>query len=191
MKKLLYIILTIPLLNCEPKGTELVGHIGRPDISPDGEKITFIYAQDASKNPWEIYSSDISGKNVTQLTDFAEARIKKGAVWSPDGKKIAFHADIKNGAQIFSMDSSGKNLTQLTESNGYNVEPHWSPDGEQIIFNSMSEDGKAQIFMMNADGSDIRKLNGPFGDNWYPRITSKNKIIFTSDFNHEAYYDIF
>jgi len=191
MKFLLCVIFACLLINCKPNKSELTGHIGRPDISPDGKKIAFIYAENASEDVWEVYSADISGENMQQLTSFNQARIKKGPVWSPDGKKLAFHADINNGAQIFVMDADGKNLTQLTNLKGYNVEPHWSPNGSEIVFNAILKDAKTQMFIMNFDGSNIRKINGPDGHNWYPRITNQNQIIFTSDFKHQDYYDIF
>ena len=192
MKMFLWAATAVLLTSCQPKRTELTGHIGRPDISPDGNSITFVYAEDASNDVREIYSSDIGGSNVRQLTSFAEARIKKGPVWSPDGRKIAFHADIDEGAQVFVIDADGSNLTQLTDLGGYSVDPRWSPEGDQIVFNNLTEGSKVQIWIMNQDGSQVRPLHNPDGQNWYPRVTSNGDIIFTSDLNHEEdYYDIF
>lgn len=180
------------MFGCQARGQELLGHLGRPHISPDGKRIVFIYAEDAANDVWEIYSAEITGKKVTRLTDFPEARIKKGPVWSPDGKKIAFHADIDDGAQIFTMDSDGQNLNQITDSPGYNVEPHWSPDGTRIIYNlSLPDEGKVKMVMMNPDGSDIKILPNPDGQNWYPRMSPDGELIFTSDVNHSGFYDIF
>ncbi|WP_411028892.1 TolB family protein [Spongiimicrobium sp. 3-5] len=191
MKNLLLTLIIILLTNCISDKTELIGHIGRPHISPNGNKIAFIYAKDASKDVWEIYSADINGENVRQLTHFTSARIKKGPVWSPNGEKIAFHADLNEGAQIFVMDSNGENLAQLTDLAGYNVEPNWSPNGNEIVFNTVPKDGKVQMLIMNADGSNIRELHNPDGQNWYPRMTTQNRIVFTSDFKEKDNYDIF
>ncbi|MBN2814095.1 MAG: PD40 domain-containing protein, partial [Bacteroidales bacterium] len=35
----------------------------------------------------------------------------------------------------------------------YGGNPSWSPDGEKIIF-----DGDDEIYLMNADGSDVQKI---------------------------------
>lgn len=192
MKKLSFLVLPILLLlNCKSEEQELDGHIGRPDISPDGTKIAFIHAKDASKDVWEIYSANIDGKNIRRLTTFPEARIKKGPVWSPDGECILFHADIGDGAQIFTMSANGENLKQLTQLPGYNVEPTWSSTGHEIIFNSVLEHGKTKIRIMDKDGSRIRELYNPDGENWYPRKIIGDKILFTSDFKQGGTYNIF
>lgn len=191
MRVVICFILGVLLTNCQPDKPELTGHIGRPDISPDGTKIAFIYAKDASEDVWEIYTADVNGKNAKQLTYFSEARIKKSPIWSKNGEKIAFHADINDGAQIFVIDADGENLTQLTSLPGYNVEPHWSPNGAEIVFNSIPKEGKVKMRIMNKDGANSRELHNPDGNNWYPRKINQNSIIFTSDLNHADHYDIF
>ena len=62
-----------------------------------------------------------------------------------------------------------------------NSHPSWSPDGKQIVFHS-DRDGNQEIYLMNADGSNIRRLTnnpsidrGPF---WSP---DGKKIGFHSD----------
>ncbi len=177
--------------SCAPKSKQLLGHIGRPSISPDGKQLAFIYAEDAASDVWEVYTADVNGENVNRLTNFKQARIKKGPVWSPDGNRIAFHADINEGAQLFSINKNGEDLVQLTALPGHNVEPYWSPTGEELIFNAVPKDGKVKMMVMDKDGSNVRPLYNPDGHNWYPRIVHKDKVVFTSDINHEHFYDIF
>ncbi len=185
-------ILFTLISGCQPGNNKLLGLLGRPHISPDGTKIVFVHADNPDTGVWEIYSAGIDGSDLRQLTNFPEARIKKGPVWSPDSKKIAFHADIDTGAQIFAMAPDGQDLEQLTNLPGYNVEPHWSIDGAKIIFNqSVPSKGTVKMLMMDSDGSNVKTLPNPDGKNWYPRMILDGQILFTSDVHHKDFYDIF
>jgi Tol biopolymer transport system component len=51
------------------------------------------------------------------------------------------------------------NIRQLT-AGGQNAEAYWSPDGERLIFQSTREGRSCdQIYVMNADGSDVRMVS--------------------------------
>ena len=54
--------------------------------------------------------------------------------------------------EIFIMNRDGTGLQQLTENSAFDVDPEWSPDGEQIAFES-DRDLFSDIFLMNADGT--------------------------------------
>ena len=52
------------------------------------------------------------------------------------------------------MDPDGSNQKRLTD---HGLDPTWSPDGRRIAFAS-KRDGIFQIYAMNADGSNVRRL---------------------------------
>jgi Tol biopolymer transport system component len=58
--------------------------------------------------------------------------------------------------QICVMNDDGEDVRRLTEGTG-NETPSWSPDGERIAFTSQ-RDGNWEIYVMNAEGSDQKRL---------------------------------
>jgi Tol biopolymer transport system component len=55
------------------------------------------------------------------------------------------------------MSEDGSDETRLTEEDANDFDPSWSPDGEKIAFAS-NRDGNYEIYVMNADGSDVIRL---------------------------------
>jgi Tol biopolymer transport system component len=66
--------------------------------------------------------------------------------------------------QIYSVNPDGSGLTQLTNDPFDTADPAWSPDGEKIAFASWRNGSDADIYVMNADGSDQTRLNTNTGD---------------------------
>jgi hypothetical protein len=107
--------------------------------------------------------------------EFTAASIGASAVG-----RIAF-ADW-NTISVINTDGTG--LTSLIDDDGQGwtyMSPAWSPDGSQIAFGS-SRDGGWDIYVINADGSGLRRLttHGARDDSpaWSP---DGSQIAFTSD----------
>ena len=54
--------------------------------------------------------------------------------WSPDGKRIAFSAQVGGVTDLFIYDLDGGQLERLTDDPYADLEPAWSPDGQKIAF---------------------------------------------------------
>ena len=54
--------------------------------------------------------------------------------WSPDGKTIAFIANISGRNNLWLVDAEGGWPTQLTISDQRQTQPAWSPDGKWIAY---------------------------------------------------------
>jgi Tol biopolymer transport system component len=94
------------------------------------------------------------------------------AVWKPGGAKLAFDSDradpdnsggpndISGINDIFKMNPDGTGVLKLTDSESFNGSPGWSPDGKKITFASdrRNHQGRQEIHVMNADGSNVRRL---------------------------------
>jgi hypothetical protein len=89
--------------------------------------------------------------------------------WSPNGARIAFSSPDPGGlsgvsSNVFTVRPDGTGLVKITNLRGgkaHNGLDSWSPDGRKIAFARIGA-GKAQIYIMNANGSGIAQLTrGP------------------------------
>jgi dipeptidyl aminopeptidase/acylaminoacyl peptidase len=110
--------------------------------------------------------------------------------------KIAF--DRREGghiSEIWIMNADGSGETRLTSVahdplfiHPGDIEPTWSPDGTKIAFSSHRDYNfsyttrtESEIYVMNADGSDVNKLTNEFESDGYPSWSPDGtKIAFVS-----------
>ncbi|KAB2893767.1 MAG: hypothetical protein F9K28_07400 [Bacteroidetes bacterium] len=90
-----------------------------------------------SMNDFQIYTTDRSGGNRTQLT--STGAINFSPEWSPDGSKIAFVSSLTGGDEIFVMNADGTSLQQVTSGVAANDGITWSPDGDKIAFSFLGD----------------------------------------------------
>jgi len=124
-----------------------------PKFSPDGKKIVFTSKRAGTP---QIYIKDIESGRMQRLT--FKGSHNTSPAWSPDGKKVAYVGIEKNNIDIFIINIDSGMPVQVTMNEGDNEEPSWSPDGSMLTFTSSRGGGVPRVFVMNASGSDQRRL---------------------------------
>ena len=121
-------------------------------------KIAFLSTRDGNA---EIYATDSDWTAPVRLT--RHPAIDSHPAWSPDGSKIAFTSNRRNGStnEIYIMDADGKRPVRLTTNRrqvpAFDESPSWSPDGRSIAFASNRE-GSSEIYAMDTNGKNIVQL---------------------------------
>ena len=98
-----------------------------------------------------------------RLTDFVG--MEEFPSLSPDGKSVAFTADVSGRRQIWMRLLAGGTPLQVTQDDADHQYPRWSPDSSSLIYFSPSQepDGEGKIWQISALGGTARPLVSSLG----------------------------
>ena len=147
--------------------------------SPDGTRLLY------SDHLGNLALTDVEGSEPQLIPGPSQCPVEncpsiEGLAFSPDGTRLAYAAakgDEAASSVILILDLGSGEITELEStqsdavipcttaaSEGNNESPRWSPDGTQLVFARQGigplRNGGCQstLFVVNADGSDVRQL---------------------------------
>lgn len=123
-----------------------------PAWSPDGQQIAF--TSDRSGRP-HVYVMDTNGGTIRRLS--FEGNYNEGACWRPDGAQVTYSSRKGNKFRIAVTSLVDLETRILAEGPDSYETPCFSPDGRRITF-TLKRGREAQVYIMNADGSQWRQL---------------------------------
>ena len=177
----------IYLLNLE------TGDVNR--VSPGTGKTTCAFLRPGSDDV--LFAS-------THIDPEAKAKQKTEFEIRASGKSRRYAWDYDDRMEIFVAKRDGSNVRRLTDAPGYDAEGSYSPDGKLIVFCSLRhaytgplspEDKKklevdtayfGDIYLMNADGSNVRRLTSTPGYDGGPFFSPDGQRIIWRRFNEKG-----
>jgi dipeptidyl aminopeptidase/acylaminoacyl peptidase len=124
----------------------LMKRVGTPVLSPDGKLVAVSVAQpayDDSAKSSDLWLVPADGSAPPRRLTFSNG-LESGATWSADSRRLAFSAkrDGQDEAQIYVLDiAGGGEAERVTNVATGASRPIWRPDGQAILFSSMTYPG--------------------------------------------------
>jgi Tol biopolymer transport system component len=142
--------------------------IGRTTCSffrPDGKKIIFASSH-LDPAPQKQYAAEYAQREEEKRQH----------------KRRRYQWDFDPYMDIFEANPDGSDLKRLTDTRGYDAEGSYSADGKHIVFCS-NRDGNLELYIMDADGKNVRQLtHAPGCYNGGPFFSPDGqRVIFRSD----------
>lgn len=149
---------------------------------------------------FDIFSANADGSDLQRLT--SSENYDAEATVSPKGDKIVFTSTRDGDPELYVMGIDGSNQTRLTFEKGYDGGAFFSQDGSKIVFRASRPKTEAEladyeelanhglfrpsileIYVMNADGSEIQQVTNFSKASFAPFFHPDGKrIIFSSNY---------
>jgi tricorn protease len=103
-------------------------HIESVNLAPDGERTIVVARGDL----FSVAARDGTPRNLTKTSNAHE----RDAVWSPDGKWIAYNSDAtgENELYVRAQDGKGEAVQITSGADTYYYKPLWSPDSKKLLW---------------------------------------------------------
>jgi Tol biopolymer transport system component len=181
----------------ENKGTRyevLLGRLGaeQEERAPSSAVGKLAFTSERNGNT-EVHVISADGSQQKQLTNSPPKN--QSPSWSPDGKRLVFLSGRSGGDQLYVMNDDGTSQMQLTKTppgidpalwSARIDQPAWSPSGQSIAFVSVGTENRADIYTINADGTNLRRItSSPAIDSspvWSP---DGSRLAFVTDRDHQ------
>jgi TolB protein len=129
---------------------------------------------------YELRVADADGQNAQSILISSEPIMSPA--WSPDGARMAYVSFQNKKPILFVQNlSASKQPAPVANYRGSNSAPAWSPDGRQLAA-VLTKDGTSQVYLMNTDGTNLRRITFSDAIDTEPFFTPDGQsIYFTSD----------
>ncbi len=179
----LFIFFICMLVGCAPSQTQ----VNDEKLDP---VLTYCFVPDSSSaHMFDIYQINQDGTNQQEILKATNVGFNQPD-WSPDGRVMAiwgWHDWMT--ISIYTYDTTTGTLTRLTDQrNVYDMFPHWNTKGDRIVFTRqyLLEDSRNEVWTMNPDGSDAKKIVDGYVASWSPDGTKLVYSLVTDD-NEDLY----
>jgi len=155
-----------------------------PRLSPDGTRLA-IEKHDWSRGSGDIWTVDLARGAFSRLT--SAPGFESTAIWSPDGRRVAFASDQGSAPMIYVRNASGTGTEEVLVSPPARSFPtDWSPDGRHVLFMLNGGATRKDIWSYDLLGRKAAPLLASVFDEGWATFSPDGKwVAYVSDENQQ------
>lgn len=134
-----------------------------PSVSPDGRWLAW-FSDEGSPGNFHLWKAPLDGATVGPRARLTASKERNDChpTWSPDGKRLAFHAYLgvtdAGESHVFTCDADGGDVRRLTTAPGFHKHPFFV-GRDLVVFHTEGETVKRRLELIRAtDGAHLGSL---------------------------------
>lgn len=145
--------------------------------TPQPRRLSYLVSNSGG---WHVETQESTAGNAPETTIPINTGNHNRVDWSPQERLV--YATLAQGVyQIFTSNADGSQIEQVTQAGSDNLQPAWSPTGQQVLFSS-GRTGNFELFSIDVDGGNLTQLTNERGfDEWPAWSPTGQEIAFVSD----------
>ncbi|MGH2389611.1 MAG: S9 family peptidase [Chloroflexota bacterium] len=157
--------------------------------APRGDRLLFQMDTGGDERV-QLYVLEEAGTHLSALTD-APGVIHQFGAWSPDGRKVAYASNERQGAffDLYVRDLAEDRALRVLEHDGTNYAGPWRPSGNAVLYTRFFTTMHNQMLLLDLDTGDSRPLTGAAREARYdqPAWSADGSAVFVlSDQDRET-----
>ncbi|OQW50395.1 MAG: hypothetical protein A4S09_00975 [Proteobacteria bacterium SG_bin7] len=165
-----------------------------PDTKPLAREVLpgIPYAENLRETPFELYTAEIDGSNITRITD--SKGFDSVPTTSPSQRNVIFTSFRTGDGELFQWSITHRTISRLTFAPGIDVQASFSVDGKQLawVHQPNAHSPTSWIIVGDANGKKssplLKKLAGYVNPSWHP---DNKTLIFSSNFEDEKNFELY
>ena len=157
-----------------------------PDYGPEGEAGALIVFVERLADRSELCLLNPKDGGVRALTASAPGVQWSHPRFSPNGDAIVASRLDHGFVDLILVDPAGRTLRELTHDRALDADPAWVDD-DTVIFRSDREGGMFGLFLIQRDGSGVRRTGEDVINAFAPEVGAPTKTLFYATYSAQGY----
>jgi Tol biopolymer transport system component len=156
-----------------------------PALSADGEHLA-IEKHDWARGSGDVWTVDLARGAFSRLS--SAPGFESAAVWSPDGRRVAYASDQGERPMIYVKNASGAGSEEMLNSGGTRAFPtDWSRDGRYILFTTRGGNTRTDVWAYDFERRTAAPvIASPFNESAATFSPDGKWVAFASDASQDS-----
>ncbi|PWT91920.1 MAG: hypothetical protein C5B56_03125 [Proteobacteria bacterium] len=148
----------------------------QPAVSPAGGSLVYVRRNIEQTSTWRIHVPPRASAEPVQWSRLMSSTRRDFTADISSQGRLVFSSVRSGPTEIWTSSLDGSDLKRISS---LGATPRWSPDGQQIVYQSTAN-GRADIYVIQVASGSIRRLTAGSGADIYPSWSRDGRFIYFS-----------